>query len=279
MSPSSYLVAIRARAAELALRLHADTLSREHLACALLADEESAICELVEHAFADPESLYADALALAPGILIVGSNATCSFSVRAVRAARAAVELARSAGLSEVSPACVLCAAHAELSEEAVIALTEAGFDPEAVSLDGERGDLSEGTHLFHPYGDEARRALTGASRLAVKAGRGALSPADLLAAALGEDADLARSLGIDKGSAVSLLRPFADDPTPPEPRDLVDEEELSELMASLPPDAGSLDFLERILERPAEELAQVFLRQKVTPALLERSRASFVDP
>ena len=148
MSPSSYLEASRARAAELALTLHADVVSREHLVCALLSDEESALYELVEHAFADPETLYEDTLALAPGILVVGSGATRSFSVRAVRAAHAAVELARDAGLAEVNPACVLREACAELPLEAQAALSEAGCDPDTLSLDGEHGDLPTGTHL-----------------------------------------------------------------------------------------------------------------------------------
>jgi len=279
MSPSGYLDAARARAAELALALHAEVVSREHLVCALLSDEESALYELVEHAFADPETLYEDALALAPGILIVGSGATKPFSVRAVRAARAAVELARGAGLARVDPACVLRAACAELPEEALGALVEAGCDPDAVPLSGERGELPMGTHLFHPFGDEARRTLTSASRLAAKDGRGALSPADLVAGALGEDADLTRAFGVDKSSAINLLRPCADDTTHPEPRTLDDAVELSQLFSSLPEEGGSLDLLEKILAEPEEELAQVFLRQKVTVALLERSRATFVDP
>ena len=106
MSASAYLEAARVSAVELALSLHADAVSREHLVCVLLSDEESALSELVEHAFADPETLHQDALALAPGILVVGSGATKPFSVRAVLAARRAVELAQGAGLSLVNPAC-----------------------------------------------------------------------------------------------------------------------------------------------------------------------------
>ena len=92
MSLSTYLQAAHARAVELALTLHSEEVTLEHLICALLSDEESAICELIEHAFADPETLYEDALALTPGILIVGSSATRPFSVRAVEVARRAVE-------------------------------------------------------------------------------------------------------------------------------------------------------------------------------------------
>ena len=74
MNLSKYLQSAHAEATELALKLHSDEVTLEHLTCALLSDEESAICELVEHAFADPETLYEDALALTPGILVVGSG-------------------------------------------------------------------------------------------------------------------------------------------------------------------------------------------------------------
>ena len=66
---------------------------------------------------------------------------------------------------------------------------------------------------------------------------------------------------------------------TPPEERDLRDDEELAQLWSSLSEEANSLEVLGAILREPDEELAQVFLRQKVTAALLERSRATFVDP
>ena len=279
MSPSPYLEGAREKAAELALSLHADAISPEHLVCVLLSDEYSALCELVEHAFADPETLHQDALALAPGILVVGSGATSPFSVRAVRAARRAVELAQSAGLSRVDPACVLKAAWEELSEDALEALKGAGCDPEPVPLGGEQGELPTGAHLFHPFNDEARRALTSASRLSAKGKRSTLTPADLVAGALSEGPELPRSFGADAASAAALLRPFAEDATPPEHRELPDDDELSRLWSSLTGGAGSLEVLGHILSAPEEELAQVFLRQKVTAELLERSREAFRDP
>ena len=279
MSPSTYLEAAHVSAAELALSLHADVVSREHLVCVLLSDAESALSELVEHAFADPETLHQDALALAPGILVVGSGATMPFSVRAVRAARRAVKLAQRAGLSRVTPACVLKAAYEELSTDALAQLKGAGCLPTGVKLEGEQGDLPAGTHLFHPFNDEARRTLTSASRLAAQVKRRTLTPADLVAGALSEDAGLPQEFGADAASVAVLLRPFAEDTTPPLPRDLKDDEELSQLWSSLSQGAGSLEVLEVILREPEGELAQVFCRQKVTSALLERSRATFVDP
>ena len=279
MSPSPYLEGARESALKLALTLHADAVSPEHLVCVLLGDEFSALYELVEHAFADPETLYQDALALAPGILVVGSGATSPFSVRAVRAAKGAIQLAESAGLEKVTPACVLKAACDELNTEALDALKEAGCDPAAVALEGSQGVLQASSHLFQPFNDEARRALTSASRMAARSKRSALTPADLVTGALSEDAGLPRSFGADASSAAALMRPHADDTTPPEERALLDDGDLQKLCSDLPEGAGSLDVLGHILSAPEEELAQVFLRQKVTAALLERSRETFVDP
>lgn len=279
MRLSTYLQGVHAQAIELALSLHSEEVTLEHLVCALLSDEESAICELIEHAFADPETLYEDALALTPGILIVGSGATRPFSVRAVEAARRAVELARTAGLASVTPACLLRAAMEELTPEALQALTEAGCDGEAASLSGEKGTLPEAAHLFHPFGDEARRALTSASRQAPKTSRRAISPADLIVGALSEDAELARSFGTSASGASALLRPFSEDMTPPPARAISNDAALTKVFSALSEESGSLDLLRLVLVDSEAELAQVFLRQKVTPALLERSINTFVDP
>ena len=279
MSLSKYLQDAHARAVELALNLHSEEVTLEHLVCALLSDEESAICELVEHAFADPETLFEDALALAPGILIVGSGATRPFSVRAVEVARRAVELARTEELASVSPACLLRAACEELTPEALSALKETGCDSGAVDLSGENGTLPEAKHLFHPFGDAARRALTSASRQVPRDSRRGISPADLIVGALSEDPGLARAFGTSSSAASALLRPFSEDKTPPPARDIPDDEALGKTLAALSLESGSLDLLQLVLRNSEAELAQVFLRQKVTSALLERSLTTFVDP
>ena len=279
MSLSKYLQSAHAQATELALKLHSEEVTLEHLACALLSDEESAICELVEHAFADPETLYEDALALTPGILVVGSGATRPFSVRAVEASRRAVELAQAAGLAMVTPACLLSAAYESLSPEAVRALSEAGCNGDVSVSGGEAGSLSPGTHLFHPFDDVARRALTSASRQVKSGNRRAISPADLIIGALKEDSELARAFGTNSSGANALLGPFSSDETPPPARHVPDDAALTEVLSALPEEAGSLALLQLILKDSEAELAQVFLRQKVTSALLERSLTTFVDP
>ncbi len=279
MSLSKYLQDAHARAVELALNLHSEEVTLEHLVCALLSDEESAICELVEHAFADPETLFEDALALAPGILIVGSGATRPFSVRAVVASRRAVELAQAAGLAKVTPACLLRAACEELTPEAAQALADSGCDSDAPTLSGEAGSLPLGTHLFHPFDDDARRALTSASRQVKGAGRRAISPADLIIGALSEDSELARAFGTSSSGASAILGTFAEDKTPPPARQVPDDAALTKVISALPEESGSLELLQLILKDSEAELAQVFLRQKVTSALLERSLTTFVDP
>ena len=75
----------RPRAARYALRLHAEELAIEHLFASLLEDEECGATRLVLHAFADPETLAVEVLALCPGIMVVGSEHCLPFSVRGVR--------------------------------------------------------------------------------------------------------------------------------------------------------------------------------------------------
>ena len=74
-------------------------------------------------------------------------------------------------------------------------------------------------------------------------------------------------------------MRPFSEDKTPPPARSVPEDETLAEVYSALPEESGSLELLQLILRDPEAELAQVFLRQKVTSALLERSLTAFVDP
>src|SRR5262245_18257872 len=78
------------RARKLALRLHAEELSPEHWLAALLEDEDYAATRTVLHAFADPETIGVEVLALCEGIMVVGSGRTLPFSVLGVEALRAA---------------------------------------------------------------------------------------------------------------------------------------------------------------------------------------------
>ncbi len=274
-------------AADQARRLHAEALALEHLLLVLLADGNSALNRLVEHAFADAETLLSDVLAIAPGILVVGSGATLPFSPRGLAAMRAARARAARRAAASVVPADLCAGAAGELEPGAWEALTALGFGPQAWELalaapgDAERSPdpVREEGHLFHHFSPDARRVLPAAGRGARRSGATAIAPAHLLVACLELDGALARRVGLSAGRATPLLRPFASDPSHVASDPIPPEPELREFLAALPRGAGSLEVLGRLFEGPEGEQVQIFTRQKVTPALLERARGSFADP
>ena len=71
---SPYLRRALDAARDRALAIHADEVTREHLCERLFADEDSALSRAVLDAFADPEGMAVETLALSPGILVVGSG-------------------------------------------------------------------------------------------------------------------------------------------------------------------------------------------------------------
>ena len=133
-SAGPYLALGLERAARYALRLHAEELAIEHLFASLLEDEECGATRLVLHAFADPETLAVEVLALCPGIMVVGSKHCLPFSVRGVRALEAARGRAMAGGEDEVASTDLLRAAAAELPAETHRALVEAGLTEEGGS-------------------------------------------------------------------------------------------------------------------------------------------------
>lgn len=272
------------RAGSEALRLGADQVSLEHLLRVLLEDQDSALHRLVEHAFADAATLSADVLAIAPGLLVVGSDATLPFSPRSVLAMRRARGHAAGRGAPEVTVSDVLREAVGALDPALRAELEGAGLAPLAPGGADEpqpaaAGVVREEGHLFHHFSQGARRALALAGRVARRAGDGAVAPAHLVVAALEEDGDLARASGLGHRRAALLLRGRGADPDPPAPRALAPDPELVDFLARLPRGADSLEVLRRLLVEGAEERALIFTRQKVTLALLERARAALRDP
>lgn len=282
-----YLDGALERAADQARRLHAGALALEHLLLALLEDQDSALNRLVEHAFADSETLLADVLAIAPGILVVGSGATLPFSPKGVAAVREARARAARRGAGQVTPADVLLTAATLLEPGAGMAL--GSQDPSAGAWEGALSQadpagpaadpVREEGHLFHHFSPDARRALSGAGRVARRAGAPAIAPAHLLVATLEVDGTLAQRLGLTAGRAAQVLRPYASDPSRPASDPIPPEPGMLAFLAALPPGAGSLDVLGRLLADPSSEQAQVFARQKVTSALLARARGAIADP
>lgn len=272
------------RAADIALRLESETVSLEHLLMALIEDQDCALVGLVEHAFADPETIAADLLAIAPGILLVGREAILPFSPGALRALRKARRGAHEDRSSRVTTARLVVAAHAELPNPARARLEAAGFalSPwiERVSAEG-RTDAPGGAsapvalegHLFHSFDDEARRAVVGAAHAAHAAAEDSISPARLFLAAVRTGPSSGDRGGPSPIRLESALAGWTVDDEPPPARELAPDAELLAFLTALPSPASSLDVLERVLSDAASERASIFLRQKVGPELLAGSR------
>lgn len=282
-----YLDAALERAAAQAQRLHAEQVAIEHLLLTLLEDEDSALNRLIEHAFADTETLLADVLAIAPGILVVGSGATLPFSPRAIAAVRRARSGAARRAATSVETADLFLEAARELEPAAWQSLGQAGLVlaaweailPAAVGEIPAGPPVNEEGHLFHYFSQGARRALSAAGRAARRVGERAIAPAHLLSAALEVDQTLASRVGLSAGRAALLLRAHGPDPTTTGSEPISPDPELSAFLTALPPGAGSLDVLGSLFERPQSEQAQIFSRQRVGLALLERARAELADP
>lgn len=281
---SPYLAAALERAGERALRLHSETVGIEHLLLELLADEESALHRAVVHAFADPDTIAGDVLALAPGILVVGSDAALPFSTRALAAVRAARARAVARGATEVGARDLLVEAVRALPGDARAALEAAGYRaPEPAAPPPAAGAapsaISSGANPFHHFSAAARRALARANRAAGRAGEPSIGPARVAAGALGTEPDLDVSCGFTARRLELALEGRTVDALPPPARRIPPDDELLRLLSDLPDGASSIALVELVQRGPGSELAQAFSRQKVTPELLERARGAFADP
>ena len=271
------------RSGQYAAFLHADEVGVEHLLCTLMADEDCAAHRVVLHAFADPGTLSEMALATASGILVVGSRCALPFSPLGVKALFSARELAATRGEAQVRPAHLLLCATRELDPRALSDLERAGFDRSGIerSLPAarpERPATREGA-LFKHFTQDAKRTLSTAGRSTQQAGQAAISPAHIVAACLSVDGELGLQAGSSPARVRQALRAHGGDATPPAPRELAPDAVLLEFLAELPEGAGSLDLLAHCLGGLTPELAQHLVHNKVTRALLERSRGVFRDP
>ena len=285
---SPYGRALLAAAGREALRLAADEVDPEHLLIATLADEESAAYRAVVHAFADPETIAQETLALAAGILVVGSTGTLPFSPRAVEALFAARARAAAERATSLDGDRLFRAALEALPAEALAALAAAGLSsaaaepaaPAAPAPPGEPAVLEEGP-LFRATTDEARKLLSHAAKLADEGLRAerAIGPAHIVIAALDLDRERARRAGLSAGRArLALTGRTVDDARPPE-RALPPSESLVAFVARLPAEAGSLAMLATFASRGTAEVRHLLQRHRVTASLLERAALSFADP
>lgn len=266
------------RAAERALRLHAEELAPEHLLATLLTDEEAGATRLILFAFADPETLAAEVLALSPGIMVVGARCTLPFSVRGARALEAALEVARAHGAAQVEPQHVLAAAWCRLTEEQRAALREAGAGGPALEAEPRDPESASGT-LLRFFSREACRALGAASRIAQRWRRESITPAHLVAGALEVDPGALSSSGIRAALVQKVLAGRDADETPPARRALAPDARLWSLLDSLPDAADTLAILGWFLHQGSDEIRELLRRQRVTRELFEQSGSAFADP
>jgi ATP-dependent Clp protease ATP-binding subunit ClpA len=270
------------RTARHALRLNADVVTAEHLLSTLMADPASAACALVLHAFADPQTIAGEALAISPGVMVVGSGATLPFSPLGLRALIAARALARERRESEVDDLHLTIESAAAIGSESLAALRAAGFDSErlrsepALASDSPAPDSGP---LFKHFSLRAKRALTQANHMASALRLEAISPAHVLLGTLKESERSSSLGGLSFQRARLVLAGRTADETEPAPRALPPDESLIEFVERLPDRAGSLALLAQFLAGDTPELAQILLRNKVTAELIERARGSFDDP
>jgi len=285
-----YLRELLGRAAAEARRMHAEELTPEHVLTTLLGDEEAGATRLVLHAFADPEAIAAETLALCPGILVVGSGITLPFSPLSVRALERAPAL-RAAEDPRVEPRHVLVAAGAELAAEERQALAEAGAPPLERSAgngaDGPGNPIGDpvgdpvgdsgGGGLFRIYSDASRQALGRACRAAAGLGRRAIAPAHLIWGAL--EIEPASGAALTLARARMVLGGRDEDTTPCTAPAVAPDEALEALLGRLAAGAQTIDLLGDLLERGSEELRMLLSRQRITIELHRSAGGSFPDP
>lgn len=277
--------ALLERSAQEALTIHADEVGPEHLLCALMADEDGAARRVVEHAFADPETVFEEARALAAGILVSGSVVTLPFSTLGVAALEEARRRAWARGDEAVLGVHLLLAGMDALPNEDRAALDDAGYDPAglertlgAAPAPRELPDRIEGS-LFRRFDEPAKRLLSKAARGASRAGAPSIGPAHMVLTILESERALATAAAVSHSRARMVLHERTVDATPAPDREVEPDEALGAYLEGLPPGTTSLELLERFHAGGTPELAGILGRHKVTPALLERSRGAFRDP
>ncbi len=259
-----------------AVRLHADSVTPEHLLSVLLDDPDSAAHAAILHAFADPATISSEALAISPGLMIVASGSTLPFSPRCVEALARARRRSEAAGAASVELGDVLLEAVRGLDPAAREALHAAGLVA-AGTPSPEPATPSPG--LFKHFTTPAKRALSAANRVAAGEHAAAISPAHLLLGCLAEEPANSVAGGITVHRARAILAGRTADASAPQARLLKADAALLGLLGGVQPGSDSLGLLARFLSPETPELALILTRSKVTAAFLERARGAFQDP
>lgn len=265
------------RAARFGLKLHADEVHVEHLLATLLEEDHSAAGQTIIHAFADPETIRSEVMALCPGILVIGSKRSLPFSVRGVAAMELSRAKARSLGAARIEPLHLLLSALDQLPEALAAGLVELG-------LSAEPQEVFEGPELVPLTGPllrffdvDARRSLSAACHQAVRLGRDAISPAHLMMGCL--ETVEGGLIGLSASRAKMFLGGRDDDSSPLPERALPFTEALLKLLAGLPEGASTADLLAAVVAQGSLELRGLLERQKVTLTLLKHTQGAFCDP
>jgi ATP-dependent Clp protease ATP-binding subunit ClpA len=263
-----------------ALWLHADQVHPEHVLGAILGDEDSAAGQVIEHAFADPETLDTELLALSPGLMVVGAKAVLPFSSESIAVLRKARSRALDQAQTQLGAAGLAQACAEALPQAVQEALSKPDWPHDAADEGVEATSrLNPDGHLFQGLSVAAKRSLVRACRSAYDRKERSISSLDLLIATLEEDPDLRSASGWSPGK----IRSAADGQTPPalDPQDgpLTPSPALAALLTRLPSGADSLDFLAASLAGAETELAACLGRHRITPDLVKRARDAFRDP
>ena len=273
-----YVRGLMDAASSKAVHLHSDQVDVTHVLHACMTDEECAANEAVSYAFADPETIAFELLALTPGLMVVTSKAVLPFSSAAIRAFTQARQEALQEGAGELGLGRILahCAAH--LPATALTALQKAGWQ-DAPTTGPKEGALQEHGHLFQGLSSSAKQALSRACKSAAREGQDDIPCGHLMRAALEVEGELATQTGFTAARIRSLLGTQEEAAAALRPSGIPAADGLVLLLKSLPQGGDSLDLLKAAMAGASPELAVLFQRHRLTPELLERARAAFQDP
>ena len=276
------------RTADYALRLFADEVAPEHLLSTMMADDDCGAHHAVIYAFADPQTIDREALALSPGILVVSSSHSMPFSPRGVDALFAARKLAIENGLEQVSPAVLLLAAFQQLEPSLMSKLVESKFSPDDLaafigsSTQEAAANISETGALFACFSEAARRILGLSCKIAKQNQRSAISPAHLLGACAQREGDLADHGGLSAMQLSSLIGRQDADQSELEPRSIPLDPKLLEFLANLPRQPGGLStlaLLDGFCRHGTDEVQGILVRSRITSELLQKIAKTYTDP
>ena len=283
-----YALHVLHRTAEHALNLFADEVVPEHLLTTIMADDDCAAYHAVIFAFADPQTLGREALALSPGILVVSSSHSLPFSPHGVAALFRAREHAHEQGASEVSPAHLMGSAFDELKEKLQSKLRETGFDRDALARADEaqpaesHSEISLEEALFASFSEESRRVLGVACKLSKQNQREAISPAHILGACVQRHPELASRAKIHAMKISSTIGRGDADESSPEPRAIPLDGAMLDFLEAFTAKAiglSTLDLLDGFCRHGSTEVLDILKHNRITSELIGRVAESYRDP